>query len=197
MEQVTTQLARQGNQESAIFLHHWATQLHHILLQEVQSPPPAEDQTDAYLDLIQKLLTSPEGMVEDILQAHQALIGPGLVHKMHEVARQFMLQEDVKTTQFLEGLAHQLKQQWLQAHAFEAANLQKAAVHHPPTSPAIAAQPVPSSAAATGEAPSERSTPESPESSVVDQPSPTFSSPAEIPDLSDPWKPSPEATPLE
>ncbi|MGD1941779.1 MAG: hypothetical protein ACFB0G_10745 [Leptolyngbyaceae cyanobacterium] len=189
MEQVATQLAQQGNQESAIFLHHWATQLHHILLQEVSPPSPDEDRSEAYLDLIQKLLTSPDGREDDILQAHQALIGPGLVHKMHEVARQFILQGDVKTTQFLEGLAYQLKQQWLQAHAFEAANLQKASVHHPPTSPAIAAHSFLSSAAATGDAQPDRPMPMP---SAVDQ-SPSTPPPIEASDLSDPWNPSTEA----
>jgi hypothetical protein len=127
MEQVATQLARQGDRESAIFLHHWAAKLHHILLQEAQAAPPEEDKSEVYLDLIQKLLTCPDGMEEDILQDHQALIGPGLVHKLHEVARQFILQGEVETAQFLEGLAHQLNQRWLQAHDFQAANLQKAA----------------------------------------------------------------------
>mgnify|MGYP001791574656 CR=1 FL=1 len=190
MEQVATQLAQQGNQESAIFLHHWATQLHHLLRKEMHPPLPEEDQANAYLDLIQKLLTSPDGMAEEILQAHQALIGPGLVHKMHEVARQFILQGDVKTTQFLEGLAYQLKQQWLQAHAFQAANLQKASVHQLLTSPAIAAQPVPPSAVATADAPSARS---APVSFAANQPSST-PLPLGEPDLNDLWNTATEET---
>jgi hypothetical protein len=84
-------------------------------------------------------------MEESILQDHQALIGPGLVHKMQEVARQFILQGDVKTAQFLEGLAHQLNQRWLQAHDFQAANLQKTAKSQPAkplgsTVPAVSAE---------------------------------------------------------
>ncbi|NEQ48104.1 MAG: hypothetical protein F6K00_33050 [Leptolyngbya sp. SIOISBB] len=159
MEQVATQLARQGDRESAIFLHRWAAKLHHILLQEAQPTPSKTDKADAYLDLIQKLLTSPDGMEEDILQEHQALIGPGLVHKMHEVARQFILQGEVETAQFLERLAHQLNQRWLQAHDFQAANLQKAAAKHPEKPPIEPPQSVPNRAVAEGDVPPDISAP--------------------------------------
>lgn len=39
MEQVATQLARQGDRESATFLHNWAVKLHHILVKEIQPLP--------------------------------------------------------------------------------------------------------------------------------------------------------------
>jgi hypothetical protein len=184
VEQVATQLARQGDRESAIFLHHWAAKLHHILLQEVQTTPPETDKADAYLALIQKLLTSPDGLEEDILQEHQALIGPGLVHKMHQVARQFILQGEVETAQFLERLAHQLNQRWLQAHDFQAANLQKAATKPPEKPPIAATQSVSSRTAAEGDILPVPDIAAPPTSTAVHPEAPP---PIEKPDLSDPW----------
>ena len=128
MEQVAAQLARQGDRRTATFLHNWAAKLHHILVKEIQPPSPEENKSEAYLDLIQKLLACPKGMEDQILAAHQALIGPTLVHKMHEVAQQLRLQGETETAEFLEELASQLNQAWLQAHNFQA-NLQKAPVH--------------------------------------------------------------------
>lgn len=191
MEQVATQLARQGNRESAIFLHSWAAKLHHILMKEIQPPPPEEDKSEDYLDLIQKLLTCPEGMEEEILQTHQALIGPGLVHKMHEVARQLILQGEIETAQFLEGLAHQVNQQWLQAHDFQAANLQKAPTRQTATSPPIASTPTTKPSAAPVDAPPVMTAPPPPAPVQPTQPPPS----SVDSDLSDPWNtPIEEAT---
>ncbi|MEL6139443.1 MAG: hypothetical protein AAFR42_18805, partial [Cyanobacteria bacterium J06628_6] len=36
MEQVASQLIREGNREAAIFLHNWAAKLHHILVKETK-----------------------------------------------------------------------------------------------------------------------------------------------------------------
>ena len=130
-------------------------------------------------------------MEEDILQEHQALIGPGLVHKMHEVARQFILQGEVETAQFLERLAHQLNQRWLQAHDFQAANLQKAAAKHPEKPPVAPTQSVPNRATAEGDVPPDISAP--PASTAVQTEVPT-PPPIEEPDLSDLWEATPGAT---
>jgi hypothetical protein len=184
MEQVATQLARQGDRESAMFLHRWAAKLHHILLQEAQAAPPEEDNSEAYLDLIQKLLTYPDGMEEDILQEHQALIGPGLVHKLHEVARQFILQGEVETAKFLEGLAQQLNQRWLQAHDFQAANLQKGAASQPAKPPVAPSQPDPQSVAIEDKIHPHIAAP-SPSTAAQAEAPPL--PPMEEPDLSDPW----------
>ena len=132
MEQVAAQLARQGDRKTATFLHNWAAKLHHILVKESQPPSPEEDKSQAYLDLIQQLLACPRGMEEQILAAHQALIGPTLVHKMHEVAQQLKRGGEAESAQFLEELATQLNQAWLQAHNFQA-NLQKAPVNREST----------------------------------------------------------------
>ncbi|MBE9103260.1 hypothetical protein [Vacuolonema iberomarrocanum] len=188
MEQVATQLARQGNRESAIFLHNWAAKLHHILIKDIQPPPPEEDKSEDYLDLIQKLLTCPEGMEEEILQMHQALIGPGLVHKMHEVARQLIPQGEIETAQFLEGLAHQLNQQWLQAHDFQAANLQKAPAHQTAPSPPITSTLATKHSADTVDAPPVMTAPPPP---APAQPTPPPPSSIDS-DLSDPWSTSTE-----
>ncbi|MGF1523879.1 MAG: hypothetical protein ACFBSF_16295 [Leptolyngbyaceae cyanobacterium] len=182
MEQVATQLARQGDRESAVFLHNWAAKLHHILVKEIQPPPPEENKSDVYLNVIQKLLASPREMAEEILQAHQAPIGPGLVHKMHEVARQLMRQDDVEPAQFLERLAHQLNQQWLREHDFQA-NLKKVPVQKGPTTasgpssatPGVTTQPGTSVTSTSASAPT--------------APSQT---PVTDPDLDDPWKSSAE-----
>lgn len=193
MAQVATQLARQGDRESAIFLHHWAAKLRHILLKEGQPTASEEGKAEAYLDLIEQLLTNPEGMEESILQTHQTLIGPGLVHKMQEVARRSILQGDVKTAQLLEGLAHQLNQRWLQAHDFQAAPLQKAAAQPSPMSPSpmssvAAAPPGPRQAIFARDVSLGRS---APSAATAVKPKPTTPPPLAKIDLSDPWQAAP------
>jgi hypothetical protein len=190
MEQVATQLAHQGDRESAIFLHRWAAKLHHILLQEAQAAPPEEDTSEVYLDLIQKLLTCPDGMEEDILQDHQALIGPGFVHKLHEVARQFILKGEVETAQFLEGLAHQLNQRWLQAHDFQAANLQKAAANQPAKPLVATSQPCPHGIATEDKIQPHIATPGPSTAAQTEAPPPPS---IKEPDLSDLWDTSTDA----
>ncbi len=137
MEQVAAQLSRQGDLKSATFLHNWAAKLHHILVKEIQPPSPEENKSEAYQNLIQQLVDCPKGMEEQILTAHQALIGPALVHKMNEAARQLKLRGENETADFLEGLASQLNQAWLRAHNFQA-NLQKAPVDQTSTAPPTA-----------------------------------------------------------
>ena len=154
MEQVANQLARQGDLESATFLHNWAAKLHHILVKEIQPPSPEGNTSQAYLDVVQKLLASPRGMANEILQAHQALMGPGLVHTMHEIVRQLIRQDDIEPAQFLEKLAHQINQKWLKEHDFQA-NLKKVPVHQASTTSPVAVStasdgiPAPSSPAFT------------------------------------------------
>ncbi|PSN17480.1 hypothetical protein C7271_17510 [filamentous cyanobacterium CCP5] len=147
MEEVAAQLARQGDRETATFLHNWAAKLHHILLKDIQPTPPAEDKSEIYLDVIQKLLSCPEGAEAQVLASHQALIGPGLGQKMHEVAQQLIHQGEDQAAQYLEGLAHQLNQQWFREHNFPA-RLQKAPVSSSPAaSPAVNGSDPPSSVA--------------------------------------------------
>lgn len=119
MEQVAAQLDKQHSPEAAIFLHNWAAKLHHIFFKEVPSPSPEEDPTEAYLAFIDKLLSCPEGTEDDLIAAHKTLIGPGLVHKMREVAWQLREQEEIATALSLEKFASQLNQLWTSEHNFQ------------------------------------------------------------------------------
>jgi hypothetical protein len=124
MEQVAAQLTREGNQDAARFLHNWAAKLHHILVKEVNPSNPEADRDQAYLALIQALLDCPEGTERRILAEHQALIGPGLVQKMYEIAQQLQQQGANEAATYLHNLAVELSRTWIKAHAFQP-NLEK------------------------------------------------------------------------
>ena len=116
MEQVAAQLFREGDRRAAKFLHNWAAQLHHILIKDVDAPKPNADQTQAYLQLIQALIDCPQGEESELLSRHSDLIGPGLVAMMHQVAQKMAHEGIDETAQFLENLANQINQSWIQAH---------------------------------------------------------------------------------
>jgi hypothetical protein len=118
MEQVASNLATEGEIKAAKYLHNWAGKLHHIL---TESAPIANnnDQTEAYLKLIQDLLGCPEGSEAEILAAHQELIGPQLVRVMKQVASQMAEEGDGQTATFLNNLAIELNRTWLQQHEFQ------------------------------------------------------------------------------
>ena len=118
MEQVANQLATEGNGDAARFLHNWAGRLYHILAQPLQQPSD-DPQTEAYLDLIQALLTSPKSARGKLLAKHQALIGPGLVQTMQQVSAQMEAQGNRRAGQYLRQLAAELNHQWLQAQEFQ------------------------------------------------------------------------------
>ncbi|MEM9266373.1 MAG: hypothetical protein AAGA46_12680 [Cyanobacteria bacterium P01_F01_bin.13] len=92
MEQVASQLLKEGNDQAATFLHNWAAKLHHILVKDLKPSKPEDDKSKAYLSLITSLLESPEENKEKLLAQHRELIGPGLVHKMNQVAQQLKQQ---------------------------------------------------------------------------------------------------------
>jgi hypothetical protein len=117
MEQVAAHLASEGQVKEAKYLHNWAGQLHHVLTQAI-APPPSDDKTQAYLQLIQQLLQCPEGQEQEILAAHEDLIGPGLVRTMLQVAKQAMAEGETETAEFLNNLATALNRAWLEAHQF-------------------------------------------------------------------------------
>jgi hypothetical protein len=119
MEQVAAHLASEGQVKEAKYLHNWAGQLHHVLTQAI-APPPSEDKTQAYLQLIQQLLQCPEGQEQEILAAHEDLIGPGLVRTMLQVAKQAMAEGETDSAEFLNNLATALNRAWLEAHQFGA-----------------------------------------------------------------------------
>ncbi|NEZ57128.1 hypothetical protein [Adonisia turfae] len=130
MEQVASQLLREGNRQAAIFLHNWAAKLHHILVKETPIPKPEDDKFQAYLALIQDLLSSSEDDKERLLAKHHDLIGPGLVHQMQQVAQQLKQQGSDESADYLQHLADELNQAWIAAHAFQP-ELQKESSHVP------------------------------------------------------------------
>ena len=119
MEQVANHLAMEGDVKAAKYLHNWAGKLHHILTEAVPTPKKNNDKTDAYVELIQALLNCPEGSEEEILAAHQELIGPELVKIMKQVASQMAAEGDRDTASFLANLATDLNRAWLKSHEFK------------------------------------------------------------------------------
>ena len=121
MEQVANHLSMEGNIKAAKYLHNWAGKLHHILTEAVPAAKNNNDKTNAYIELIQALLNCPEGSEEEILAAHQELIGPELVKIMKQVASQMATEGDAETASFLNNLAADLNRAWLESHEFKPA----------------------------------------------------------------------------
>jgi hypothetical protein len=120
MEQVANQLANQGNLQEAKFLHNLAGQIHHLFVAQTVPPAIAEDESQqGYLELIKALLACPEGAEGELLNEHQALIGPGLVHKMQQVAAQLATSGDREAAQYLQQWATELNRLWVQQHNFK------------------------------------------------------------------------------
>ena len=119
MEQVANHLMAEGDIKAAKYLHNWAGKLHHILTDNVPLPQEQKDKTQAYVELIQALLSCPEGAESEILAAHQDLIGPQLVKIMKQVASKMAAEGDRATASFLNDLAADLNRTWLQQHEFK------------------------------------------------------------------------------
>lgn len=119
MEQVANHLALEGNIKAAKYLHNWAGKLYHILTDTVSPPQNNQDQNQAYLELIQALLNSPQGSQEQILAAHQDLIGPELVKVMKQVASQLATEGNQEEADWLNNLAIDLNRTWLKNHEFQ------------------------------------------------------------------------------
>jgi hypothetical protein len=116
MEQVATQLANQGNLKEAKFLHNLAGQIHHLFVAQTVQRSEEDDQSEAYLQLIQSLLACPKGSEGELLAANQELIDPGLVHMMQQVAAQLAAKGDLETANYLQHWATELNRLWLQQH---------------------------------------------------------------------------------
>ncbi|HHP7229945.1 MAG TPA: hypothetical protein ACFCUY_03685 [Xenococcaceae cyanobacterium] len=119
MEQVASHLAVEGDVKAAKYLHNWAGKLHHILTEKASSPQTQQDKTQAYLELIQALLSCPKGSEAEILAANRELIGPELVKMMQQVANQIAGDGNEATASFLQNLATDLNRTWLQHHEFK------------------------------------------------------------------------------
>lgn len=122
MEQVAAQLWREGDRHAAKYLHNWAAQLHHILIKEVPPLDANPDQTQSYIDLIQALIDAPESDAAKILAQQSELIGPGLVNTMHQVIKKMAAQGIYDKAQYLEALANQINQAWIQTHVWPQQN---------------------------------------------------------------------------
>lgn len=130
MEQIASQLLQEGNRQAAIFLHNWAAKLHHILVKEKQPTQSDDDLSQAYLSLIQSLLGCSEDDKEQLLAEHRNLIGPGLVHAMKQVAQQLRQNGSNDSATYLEDLANELNQAWIEAHDFQPKLKKEAANSH-------------------------------------------------------------------
>lgn len=138
MEQVAAQLGRQGRAKEAKFLHNLAGQIHHLFVAQTVPPAQEDDQAQAYLEFIKALLDCPEGAEGDLLAAHEALIGPGLVHYMQQVAAQLAANGDPDSANYLHTWATELNRLWLQKHEFELSPKPGLADHPPGATPVAA-----------------------------------------------------------
>lgn len=122
MEQVATQLDRQGNPKEAKFLHNLAGQIHHLFLAQTHpTPTPAsEDRQQAYLQVIRELLECPQGQEGQVLGQYQDLLGPGLVRAMQQVANQLATNGDTQAAEYLHHWAQELARLWLEQQDFQA-----------------------------------------------------------------------------
>ena len=107
MEQIASELETKGNTEQAQYLRHWIGQLGSLLKQPKEANPQ-ESRSQAYLDLIEALLSCPKGSELEVLESHQELIDPGLVQMMMQVATQLATQGNEETALFLNQLALQI-----------------------------------------------------------------------------------------
>ena len=118
MEQIAHHFTIEGDIKAAKYLHNWAGKLHQILTERM----PVDESTDkinAYVELIQALLSCPEGGQSAILAKHRDLIGPKLVKIMKEVGDRLEINGDRVTADYLHNLAADLNRTWLQEHKFE------------------------------------------------------------------------------
>ncbi|HSM80950.1 MAG TPA: hypothetical protein VLS96_04650 [Nodosilinea sp.] len=140
MEQVAVQLIRQGSTKEAKFLHNLAGQIHHLFVAQTIPLAQEDDQAQAYLEFIKALLDCPEGTEEDLLVAHEALIGPGLVHYMQQAAAQLAANGDSDSANYVYTWATELNHLWLQKHEFELRPKPGLADHPPEAMPVTAPQ---------------------------------------------------------
>lgn len=119
MEQVATQLDRQGNPKEAKFLHNLAGQIHHLFVAQTIPTAPSDDRQQAYLQVIQELLECPQGQEGQVLAQHRDLLGPGLVRTMQQVANQLAANGDSQAAEYLHQWAQELARLWLEQQDFQ------------------------------------------------------------------------------
>ena len=119
MEQVATQLDRQGHPKEAKFLHNLAGQLHHLFVAPTLPTAPSDDRQQAYLQVIQDLLDCPQGQEGQVLAQHRDLLGPGLVRTMQQVANQLAANGDTQAAEYLHQWSQELARLWLEQQDFQ------------------------------------------------------------------------------
>ena len=117
IEQVANYFAMEGKNKPAKYLRNWASQLHHILIDNNSHTGDKDDKIDAYSELIKALIDCPEGLEKQILATHQDLIEPKLIEVMREVADR-LLYSDSETAEYLQNMAAVLDRTWLKHHEF-------------------------------------------------------------------------------
>ena len=143
MEQVAHHLTAKGDIKAGTYLHNWAGNLHHILLDSVpliqkrntieqnmvqillDSVPliqKSQDKTQAYIEFIQALLSCDDDCTEaEIIEANEELIDPGLIKIMRNVADKLAAEGDRSSAEYLHEMAADLNAVWLHKHQFEPA----------------------------------------------------------------------------
>lgn len=118
MEQIANHFNAEGDFKAATYLHNWAGKLHHILTAKIEDDR-TDDKTNAYVELIQALLSCPKGTEPEVLTKYEQLIDPKLVRIMQEVADRLETKGDLETAIYLRNLAADLNRTWLDEHKFE------------------------------------------------------------------------------
>lgn len=108
MQQAATKSAADGNQDSADFLQALAEQVSRMLVQGPEAANFEANRTQAYMNLIDKLIGCPNGQEPDVLDAHADLIDPGLVQTLVQVATTMAHNGNQDTSKFLIHVAREL-----------------------------------------------------------------------------------------
>ena len=122
MEQVAHHLTAKGDIKAGTYLHNWAGNLHHILLDSVPLIQKSQDKTQAYIEFIQALLSCDDDCTEaEIIEANEELIDPELIKIMRNVADKLAAEGDCSSAEYLHEMAADLNAVWLHKHQFEPA----------------------------------------------------------------------------
>lgn len=108
MEQAAAKLTGEGKQEAADLLQRLATQISNGLVQNAQAPEQQQIRSQAYMSLIEQLVSCPNGQEPEVLDANPELIDAGFVQTIVQVATGMAHQGNQDTSQFLIHIAREL-----------------------------------------------------------------------------------------
>ena len=130
MGAVAQQFNQQGKAQEAAWLENMAMQLAQAIRlaaretsaaeQPSEQAAPDAQRTQAYVQVVQELLSCPNGQEPEVLQRHQSLVDAGLVQVMGQVAAVLRQQGQEDNANWLEQMAAQLAQMMGQGEASEA-----------------------------------------------------------------------------